>query len=116
MLKWFIGLFRSKKKRTPQAIQTERNLQTIRTGDLVHVTLDTDFAAFALTQPSMRFSKLELETRSIKGVVAYCKRRPDYGNCYVVEIQTISETSYGIKGKSIAILQDEIEDIKKYED
>ena len=110
MINWLLSLF---KKKEVKLASLREKLSEIKSGDLVQVTLNSDFCDYAKTQPLMRFSLAELESRLIRGVVFFCQVRNDV-KCYVVEIQTIT-TEYGdVRSKSVSILEDEIKDIKKY--
>ena len=111
MANWLTRLFSRNNKQKPLSLC--KKLAALKAGDLVQVKLGADFSAYAKTQPLMRFTEAELDSRLIRGIVFFSNIRPDIG-CYVLEIQTIS-TEYGdVRSKSVAILEDELEDVTKY--
>ena len=112
MIKFLSKIF---KKNKPKPLSLKNKLEQLKIGNLVEVKLESNFCGYAKTQPLMRFSMEELDKQKIKGVVSNVMFRSDVG-CFILEILTITVDYTGAtKGKSISILQDEIEDFIKYD-
>lgn len=113
MLNWFSKFFKKNSKKKPLSLR--KRLETLQVGDLIQIKLESNFCGHAKTQPLLRFSNDELEKQLIRGIVSNGIFRPDVG-CFVLEVLTTTIDSFGVaKGKSISVLEDEIENFIKYE-
>lgn len=101
------------KETTGTINKIQSQLEGLRTGDLVEVTLLPSFCQNMLLQPQERFDHQDLTTRRLAGVVFVSAYRADI-RCHVLELLTAKRLGdAGVAKFVYSIAGDELESVKK---